>query len=64
MKIETLSLVKDPPTTKPRTLGAMDASSFSITNRATPEPELPARKGLRLDVDDVLNRSLPKVSEY
>ena len=63
MKTEHFSLVTEAQAAKPRSPLVIDDSSSTSRNRAASEPLLTTRKVLHLDVDEVLRRSLPKVSE-
>jgi hypothetical protein len=60
VKTETLNLVANAQASKSRAQLVVDDSN---RNRAASEPVLTTRKVRHLDVDDVLRRSLPKVSE-
>lgn len=61
--MENLSLVNDAKTPQTRPLAGSDDSLPGKANRSIPAPARPIRMVQHLDVDEVLKRSLPKVSE-
>lgn len=61
--MENLSLVNDAKSPQTRPLAVTDSSLPAKANRLIPAPARPIRMVQHLDVDEVLRRSLPKVSE-
>ncbi|HXD34874.1 MAG TPA: hypothetical protein VN643_27385 [Pyrinomonadaceae bacterium] len=61
MEVKPLSLVNDSLASNALVIAVIEGSSSIETRRSIPEPALPIRKVLRLDVDEVLRRSLPKL---
>lgn len=61
--MENLSLVNDAKSPQTRPLAVPDGSLPAKATRLILQPASPPRKVEHLDVDEVLRRSLPKVSE-
>jgi hypothetical protein len=60
MATTNLSVINDEPTAQNRAQAATE--SYNTRSGKTVSQLVPARKGLRLDVDEVLARSLPTLT--
>jgi len=61
MALTNLRVVNDEPTNQTRAHAAIESYKLKSNERAVPQ-RLSIRKGRRLDVDEVLARSLPKLA--
>ena len=61
MVLTNLRVVDDEPTNQTRAQAAIESYNAKANERAVSQP-VSIRKGRHLDVDEVLERSLPKVA--